>query len=87
MADEFPPKDIDIDEQALAIMKEHHRVLEDLRERIEKATSYGERRRLRGEFLNECRRQQATFSEVPGLEDYARRLAAMIEQFEKAHGF
>jgi hypothetical protein len=86
MADEFPPQDIDIDEQTLEIMREHQAALVELRARIEQATNYTERRQLLVEFQNEVKRQEGIFAETPGLESYARRLRETREQFQKHYG-
>jgi hypothetical protein len=79
-------KEVDVDEATVAIIRAHHEKLEDLQGKIERSTSYTERRGLLGEFHAELLRQEAILSETPGLEENVRQIRAMREQFEKQYG-
>jgi hypothetical protein len=87
MADEeaFSLKDVDLDEPTLATIREQHRELLELRSRARDASG-DERRRLASELIALARRQEALVSEVPGLEEYARRLEEARDRAEKRFG-
>jgi hypothetical protein len=80
------PEHIDIDTAMLGVLREHHDALLRLQADVDSARTYSERKQRISAFLTEVRRQQAAISEVPGLEDHARRLADLREELERRLG-
>lgn len=75
-------ENVDIDQATLALMRANHDKLVDLQGRAAAATGE-EEWRLFSEAVAVARRQYALVSEVPGLEEYARRMASLIGQVEQ----
>ena len=71
---------IEVDEAAVAIMREHRERLDRIQAQIRNESSYRKRRQLQRDFLAEVTRQEAALSEVPGLEGQAAALAVLRER-------
>jgi hypothetical protein len=74
--------EIEVDEAALAIMRDHQERLRRLQAQIDSESSYSKRRQLQRDFLTEVKRQEAALSEVPGLEGQAVALSVLRERFQ-----
>ena len=77
--------DIDIDEPTLAIIRANDAKLRRLQDEVAQASG-DEERRLIVEFIECVKSQEAVPSEVPGLEDRARKLAEARTQAVNHYG-